>query len=115
MTAPRELDDDGLEALLAESTVPVLVDFYSPDCVACRGVRIHMGLLAERHPDDLVVALVDTDRHRRVAERWGVRGVPSIRVVVGGEVVAEGFGLYGVDHWEALAAPWLSGAPSAQG
>jgi len=107
MSKPLDLDDTSLDALLATSEVPVLVDFYSPDCVACRGVAIHMALLAERHPDDLVVAMVDTDRHRAVAGRLGVRGVPSIRVFVRGEVVAEGFGLFGVEHWDALVSPFL--------
>ena len=51
MTVPVELDDAGLKHLLATSERPVVVDFYSPDCVACRGVAIHMGLVAERHGD----------------------------------------------------------------
>ena len=72
---------EGLAGLFQASSLPVLVDFYSPTCGPCHMMAPVLERLAARRAGEIVVVKVDVDRHPELARDFGVRGVPTFVVV----------------------------------
>ena len=71
------------EALVAESPLPVLVDFWAAWCGPCRMVAPEMEKIAKAH-DNVVVAKVDTEALPQVAGRFGIQSIPTMLLFEGG-------------------------------
>lgn len=77
-----------LDALIAESKLPVLVDFYTPYCPSCMQMLPAVESLAAQYEDDLVVVKVDGSKLKEVMDRWSVATVPHVLVFKDGALVA---------------------------
>ena len=69
MTKALEVNDEQLASLLAMSSLPVLVDFYSPYCGACGPFGVMMDIVAERYDGKLTVVKIDTIRNKVIANK----------------------------------------------
>ncbi|MFB6074023.1 MAG: thioredoxin [Haloarculaceae archaeon] len=75
----------------------VLVDFYADWCGPCKMIEpIVADLAAET---DAVVAKVDVDANQRLAQEYGVRGVPTLLLFADGEPAER---MVGVQQKEGL-------------
>ena len=77
---PMPLDDETFARTIAESSVPVLVDFYADWCGPCKMMAPAVDQLASRHQGRLLVAKLDTDRSQVTAQAFGIRGIPTVIV-----------------------------------
>ena len=57
---------------------PVLVDFYADWCSMCRHLRPVLDEIAEDWSDRLKVVTVDVEKHPTLAERFGIRNIPTL-------------------------------------
>lgn len=85
-------DPTSFETEVLQSSVPVVVDFWAAWCGPCRMVAPELEALAEAHGDALRVVKVDVGANLEVAERYGVRGIPTIALFRDGKLVAESVG-----------------------
>ncbi|HOX42355.1 MAG TPA: thioredoxin domain-containing protein [Myxococcota bacterium] len=90
---PLELDDAGLERLLAESALPVLVDFWGPQCGPCRMLAPILESFARKARGRALIAKVDTSRHTRAAVRLGVSSIPCLILFQRGQELRRQLGL----------------------
>ena len=104
---PIYVGDDGLEALLRSSPVPVLVDFYADWCGPCRMLSPTLKQVGEAHAGELIVAKVDTQRNQRNAQRLGVQGIPAVFLFKNGELVDKASGLRPRGFWEQMVGRHL--------
>jgi thioredoxin 2 len=79
ITSPEDFDE-----LVRDAPSPVLVDFWAEWCGPCRSVAPELEKLAKSRAGGLVVAKVDTDAVPRIAERFGIRSIPTFIAFRGG-------------------------------
>lgn len=86
------LDSSNFDSTLAGTTLPVLVDFHAEWCGPCKMLGPIVEQVAEAKADEAVVAKVDIDAARDIAERYRITSIPTLIVFKDGEpvVVARG-------------------------
>ncbi|BAO30017.1 tetratricopeptide repeat protein [Sulfuritalea hydrogenivorans] len=77
------------KVLEASKRVPVLVDFWAEWCAPCRVLKPVLEKLAGEYGGRFMLAKVNSDQHQELAARCGVRGIPSVKAFVNGEMVNE--------------------------
>ena len=81
------LTDAAFHQWVEQSSLPVLVDFYSPTCGPCRSIAPVIDALADHYAGQLMVFKLDTASQQRSAARFGIRGVPTLLFFTGGRMV----------------------------
>ena len=68
---------------------PVLVDFWAEWCAPCRMIGPILEKLADENKENWELAKVDTDKNQQIAMKYGVRGIPNVKLFRNGEVINE--------------------------
>jgi len=92
LDAPVMLTDATFDKVVANSAVPVIVDFYADWCGPCKMMAPVFSDLARRQRGQALVAKVDTEQSPGVAQRFGIRSIPTIVVLQQGREVARQVG-----------------------
>lgn len=82
-----EVLDSNFKEVVLENSLPVLVDFWAPWCGPCRMVAPKVEELAKEYAGKVVVAKCNVDQASEVPVQYGVRNIPTLLFVKGGEVV----------------------------
>jgi thioredoxin 1 len=82
-----ELSDATFEAEVLEAQVPVLVDFGAEWCHPCKQLDPIVEELAQEWDGKLKVVKLDIDTNVDTTMKFGVMGVPTLMLFVGGEPV----------------------------
>lgn len=110
---PVPATDASLDRTVAETDVPVLVDFYADWCGPCKIMAPRLDELARERMGRVLVAKLDTDRNPTMAARYGIRGIPTLIVFRGGKEVAREVGVVPKTRLEELAGS-AAGAEATQ-
>lgn len=104
LSHPLMLTDDTFAKTIAESDVPVLVDFYADWCGPCRMMAPSVESLAREQVGRAIIAKLDTDRNQKTAGEFAIRGIPTSIVFRGGKEVGRQVGAVPKAGLEALLA-----------
>ena len=85
---PFPLNDETFAKTIAESDVPVLVDFYADWCGPCKMMAPYVDEIAREKQGRALVAKLDTDRSQQTATQFNIRGIPTSIVFHNGREVA---------------------------
>lgn len=81
-----------LRAVIEQSKVPVLVDFWASWCGPCRMVAPEVAKVAQAHGGEWLVVKANTEVDPRLGAEHGVRSIPMIAVFSGGRELARSAG-----------------------
>jgi thioredoxin 1 len=80
------VSDSDFEKEVLQSPTPVLVDFWAPWCGPCRAIAPIVEELASDYAGRLKVVKLNVDDNPTTPARYGVRGIPNLIIVKGGQV-----------------------------
>ena len=78
---------EAFDALMHESVLPVVVDFWAPWCGPCRMVAPEFEKVARSASGKFLVVKVNTDAVPELGERFRVRSIPTMAVFEHGKEV----------------------------
>ncbi len=90
---PNAVTDDNFETQVLKAEGPVLVDFWAEWCGPCKMIGPFLEDLAADKAGTLTVAKVNIDENPKSPTKYGVRGIPTMILFKGGQVVATKIGV----------------------
>ena len=83
----RYVTDNSFEKDVLQSTKPVLVDFWAEWCAPCRMIAPTIDAIAEQYSETAEVVKVNVDDNSGTAQRYGIKGIPTLILFSGGKEV----------------------------
>ncbi len=74
----REVSDTSFEEEVLQSSQPVLVDFWAAWCAPCRMMSPTVDAVAEQYAGNARVVKLNVDDNPGVAQRYGIKGIPTL-------------------------------------
>ena len=82
----KEFTDANFDGEVIKSDLPVLVDFWAVWCMPCKMVAPVVAEISEEYAGKLKVGKLDVDKNPGVAQKYGIRSIPSLLIFKGGDV-----------------------------
>ena len=81
-----EITNNKLDELIA-SGKPVVIDFWAEWCGPCRMLTPIIEELAGEYENDVIIGKCNVDDNNEVSMKFGIRNIPTVIFLKGGEVV----------------------------
>ena len=74
----KEVSDSSFEKDVLSAGKPVLVDFWAEWCAPCRMLAPTVEAVAEHYGDTASVVKLNVDDNPSTAQRYGIKGIPTL-------------------------------------
>ena len=98
----QTLTDTNFDSSVIQSNKPVLVDFWAEWCGPCRRLAPTVDELATDYDGRVTVGKLNVDDNPAVAGRFSIRGIPTLLLFKGGQIVEQVVGLADKDSLKKL-------------
>jgi len=98
----QTLTDGNFDDTVIKGQTPVLVDFWAEWCGPCKALAPTVDALAKEFTGRVVVGKLNVDDNPATAGRFGIRGIPTLLLFKGGEVVETMVGMAPKDQLKAM-------------
>jgi thioredoxin 2 len=89
VSTPLEVQSSAdFDRLIAQSSIPVVVDYWAPWCGPCRMVAPELEKVAARQSGRILVVKVNTDVLEDLGARFGIRSIPTLAIFADGREIA---------------------------
>lgn len=100
--ATMAVTDATFETDVLGSDTPVVVDFWAEWCGPCKQIGPALEEISEEMGDRVRIAKVNIDDNPNAPSKYGVRGIPTLLIFRGGELVDRKVGAdskSGIANW----------------
>ena len=87
MSAPANVTESSFQSEVVQNDGLVLVDFWAPWCGPCKMIGPILEELATEYDGQVKIAKVNVDENQALAGQFGIRSIPSLLFMRGGNVV----------------------------
>jgi len=101
------LNEKNWEIEAANSTLPILVDFWAEWCGPCKMIAPVLAELAGELSGKIKIGKVNVDENQALAEKFHIRSVPTLLVLKNGAVQEQIVGAMRKDDLKAKLSPYL--------
>ena len=110
---PYILTDETFDRTVAESDLPVMVDFYADWCGPCKQMAPAVDQLAANYQGRALIAKLNTDKSPKTAQAHQIQGIPTVIVFAAGKVGVRQSGAMPLPALEKLVAPFIATPPAS--
>lgn len=82
-----QLTDSNFKETVLDSGKVAIVDFWAEWCGPCKAIGPMIEELSKEYEGKAVVGKVDVDSNPETAMKYGIRNIPTILFIKGGQVV----------------------------
>lgn len=112
LTAPASpleaASTEDFDRLVANASLPIVVDYWAPWCGPCRMVAPELEKVATRAVGRWLVVKVNTDVLTDLGERFTIRSIPTMAVFAGGREIGRTAGARPAQDIEAFVEQALA-------
>ena len=97
------------QALVMENSFnkPVLIDFWADWCQPCKTLAPIVARLADEYAGKFILAKVDTEKEQELAAHFGIKSLPTMKIIVNGQVAGERVGVIPESEIRAFIDPFI--------
>jgi thioredoxin 1 len=106
----RETNDGQFDKDVLQSERPVLVDFWAEWCAPCKALNPAVEAVAAKYAGSAHVVKMNIDENPAVAQRYGIRGLPTLILFKAGRVEERIIGSVGKEAISRLIDKHVSAA-----
>lgn len=85
-------NDSNFEADVINSDKPALVDFWAEWCGPCKMIAPMLSEAASEYADKMSVVKLNVDESPNIAQKFGIRSIPTLMLFKDGAVQAQKLG-----------------------
>jgi len=87
------VNDSNFEEIVLKSKQPVMIDFWAEWCAPCRAIAPYIDQIATEYEDKAIVGKVNIEQSPDIANKYGIRNIPTILFFKDGELVNKQVGM----------------------
>lgn len=88
-----EITDANFQAEVLDNDQVTLVDFWAPWCGPCRMIGPVVEELSSEYEGKATIGKVNVDENPEVSSKFGIRSIPTLLFIKGGEIVDKQVGV----------------------
>lgn len=87
MAEIEPVNEENFHEEVMTSTLPALVDFWTPTCMPCKGLSHVLEKFNQTVDGKLKIVKINAEECPGLARQWDIRGVPTLMLFHQGKVV----------------------------
>ena len=90
---PQEINSKNFDALVLNSSIPVVVDVWASWCGPCKMIAPHFAAAEEELKGKVRFVKLDADKNQKLLRKYKIMGIPTLLFFKGGQLADRSTGV----------------------